>query len=111
MITNGIQFELIYQGSNIMTVTIHSKLNMRLIDTLNVFPMGLAKLPKAFGFSGQKGDFPHFVNLPENQSYVGEFKYQFIMMNLFIHVYIFSFRSWCIFFTVSFQVPTILLRS
>ena len=43
------------------------------VDTLSVFPMGLAKLPKAFGISGQKGDFPHFMNLLENQNYTGKF--------------------------------------
>lgn len=72
MIANGIQFEPIYQGSKIMSVDIHSQLTMKLVDTLNFFPMGLAKLPKAFGFQGQKGDFPHFFNLPENQHYIGK---------------------------------------
>ena len=73
MIANGISFNPIYQGSKIMTVHIYSNLNMRLVDTLNFFPKALAKLPEAFGFSGGKGDFPHFFNLPENQEYVGPY--------------------------------------
>ena len=72
MTQNGIRFEPIYQGSKIMSVTVQSQLEMRLIDSMNFFPMGLAKLPKAFGFAGSKGEFCHFFNVPENQNYVGE---------------------------------------
>ncbi|XP_049823876.1 uncharacterized protein LOC126265674 [Aethina tumida] len=43
------------------------------LDSLNYFPMALAKLPKAFGLAGnfKKGYFPHLFNTLENQQYVG----------------------------------------
>ena len=72
MISNGIRFDPIYAGSKLMSVEINSELGMKLLDTLNYFPMALKNLPKAFGFEGQKGDFPHFFNTPDNQNYIGE---------------------------------------
>lgn len=46
-------------------------LDIRFIDSLNFLPMKLIKLPKAMGFEGVKGYFPHFFNTAENQDYVG----------------------------------------
>jgi hypothetical protein len=71
LLQNGICPEIINNGQKIMTMTIKS-CNVRFIDSFNFLPMGLAKLPKAFGLScGSKGYFPHFFNTPENQNYVG----------------------------------------
>ena len=45
---------------------------IRVIDSLNFFPMGLAELPKAFNLTElKKGFFPHKFNRPENQDYIG----------------------------------------
>ncbi|XP_077198782.1 uncharacterized protein LOC143839922 isoform X2 [Paroedura picta] len=62
--------ELIAVGGKLMCVTIKS-LDIKFIDSLNHLPMALAKLPKALGFQGCKGYFPHFFNKRENQNYVG----------------------------------------
>ncbi|XP_075784357.1 uncharacterized protein LOC106731428 [Pelodiscus sinensis] len=58
------------QGGKLMCVTV-TNLNIRFIDSLNFLPMKLSKLPKAMGFQGVKGYFPHFFNKVENQNYVG----------------------------------------
>ncbi|XP_078499011.1 uncharacterized protein LOC144828487 [Lissotriton helveticus] len=70
MIREKIQVELITQGSKLMLMTV-CPLKIRFIDTLNFLPMKLSKLPKAFGFPGCKGYFPHFFNTWANQNYVG----------------------------------------
>ena len=45
-----------------------------IIDSLNIFPMQLAALPKAFGLKEiKKGYFPHFMNTAANQKYVGPY--------------------------------------
>lgn len=49
----------IVQGGKLMCVTV-KKLKIRFIDSLNFLPMKLGKLPKALGFEGCKGYFPHF---------------------------------------------------
>lgn len=57
-----------------MYMEVSRGLNMRVIDTLNFFPMKLAALPKAFGLEELcKGYFPHFANTRHNQSYVGPY--------------------------------------
>ncbi|XP_031342995.1 uncharacterized protein LOC116170631, partial [Photinus pyralis] len=64
--------ELIMRGSKIISLSIN---NVKLLDSLNYFPMSLAKLPKAFGLTDdfRKGFFPHHFNTPENQNYVGPY--------------------------------------
>ena len=63
-----------YNGSKIMYMHIAKGLNIRVIDSLNFFPMKLSALPKAFGLSQlKKGWFPHFFNRRENQKYIGPF--------------------------------------
>ncbi|XP_077205235.1 ephrin type-B receptor 1 isoform X2 [Paroedura picta] len=62
--------EIIAVGGKLMCVTIKSH-DIKFVDSLNHLPMALAKLPKALGFQGCKGYFPHFFNTQENQNYVG----------------------------------------
>lgn len=44
--------------------------NVKFLDSLNYFPMALAKLPKAFGLGDEfkKGYFPHLFNTASNQT-------------------------------------------
>lgn len=70
IIREKIQVGLITQGSKLMLLTV-VPLQIRFIDTLNFLPMKLSKLPKAFGFPGCKGYFPHFFNTWANQNYEG----------------------------------------
>ena len=73
LIKNSVVPELIYNGSKIMLMSI-PKLKMRVIDSLNVMPMQLCSLPKAFGLNQlAKGYFPHFFNTAVNQQYVGSY--------------------------------------
>ena len=45
---------------------------LRFIDSLSFFQMPLSAFPKTFGLTElQKGYFPHKLNLPEHQTYVG----------------------------------------
>ena len=47
---------------------------MKVIDSLNLLPMKLSKLPEAFGLEElKKGWFPHHFNTRENQNYVGPY--------------------------------------
>ena len=65
----GVKPQLIMNGRKIMCLKAGG---VRLIDSLNFFAMGLAKLPKAFGVEELcKGYFPHLFNVAENQGYVG----------------------------------------
>ena len=74
LVKNGIHHDVIYNGTKIMSIKVHNKLSMKIIDSLNFFPMPLAKFPKSFGLeNSKKGDFPHFYNTPENQNYVGPY--------------------------------------
>jgi len=41
----------------------------KFIDSLNFFPMPLAKLEEAFGIPHAKGYFPHYFNAKSNQQY------------------------------------------
>ncbi|XP_069090185.1 uncharacterized protein [Pleurodeles waltl] len=61
---------LITQGFKLMLLKV-VPYDIRFIDTLNFLPMKLSKLPKAFGFEGCKGYFPHFFNTWANQNYSG----------------------------------------
>lgn len=74
MVKNNVAHDVIYNGTKIMQVTVHSGLCMRIIDSLNFFPMPLSRLPKAFGLLDvKKGDFPHLFNKRENVSYIGKY--------------------------------------
>ena len=39
---------------------------VKLLDSLNYLPMGLAAIPKAMGFDAVKGYFPHLFNTKAN---------------------------------------------
>jgi hypothetical protein len=55
-----------------MSITVENGLNVDVIDSLNFFPMILAKLPETFGLEGaKKGDFPHLFNIQSNYGYIG----------------------------------------
>ena len=57
-----------------MHMHVERGLNIRIIDSLNFFPMRQAALPKAFGLKEiKKGYFPHFMNTAANQKYVGPY--------------------------------------
>ena len=43
---------------------------VKLLDSLNFLPMGLAAFPKALGFDAAKGYFPHLFNKKENWNVV-----------------------------------------
>ena len=43
---------------------------IKLLDSLNFLPMGLAAFPKALGFDAAKGYFPHLFNKKENWNVV-----------------------------------------
>ena len=63
--------EVIYTGAKIMSIRI-PQLDRKVLDSLNLLPMALAKLPKTFGLTElKKGFFPHFVNTKANQKYQG----------------------------------------
>jgi hypothetical protein len=49
LIKNGLNYDVIYNGSKIMYIEVFSSLGIRLIDSLNFLPMALKALPKAFG--------------------------------------------------------------
>ena len=57
-----------------MYMTVERNLHIEVIDNLNVLPMKLSSLPKAFGVEElKKGWFPHHFNTRENQNYVGPY--------------------------------------
>ncbi|XP_031338670.1 uncharacterized protein LOC116167447, partial [Photinus pyralis] len=64
--------EMIMRGSKIISMYID---NVTFLDSLNYFPMALAKLPKAFGLKDnfRKGYFPYHFNTLENQNYIGPY--------------------------------------
>jgi hypothetical protein len=67
---HGIKPALIQNGKKILCM---EAFDLKFIDSLNFFPMSLAKLPKAFGLSElAKGFFPHLFNTSTNQNYVGD---------------------------------------
>src|SRR3978361_846266 len=62
--------QIIKRGTKLLMLTIGRKIKM--IDSLNYFPMKLAALPKAFGLTElKKGYFPHLFNTLANKKYVG----------------------------------------
>ena len=65
----GIKPSVVLNGHKILCLEAQG---VRFIDSLNYFPMALARLPKAFGVGElSKGWFPHLFNVPANQGYVG----------------------------------------
>ena len=46
---------------------------VKVMDSINFLPFPLAALPKAFGFTEQKGYFPHLFNKECNTNYIGEY--------------------------------------
>ena len=71
LLEQGTAPEIIPCGSKIMSMD-HKSLGIRIIDSFNFLPMGLAKLPACFGFKElKKGYFPHFFNTRANQGYKG----------------------------------------
>lgn len=74
LVKNNIVHEVIYSGTKIMNINVHSGLKMRVIDSLNFFPMPLSKMPTSFGLENvKKGDFPHLFNRKENFGYIGKY--------------------------------------
>ena len=67
--SRGVKPDLILQGRKIMSMEARG---VRFVDSLNFFPMSLAKLPKAFGLRElRKGFFPHLFNVAGSWDYVG----------------------------------------
>jgi hypothetical protein len=72
LLENNVLPDVIMRGQKILEIKI-PKSGIRFIDSFSFLPMGLSKLPSAFGVEcGEKGHFPHFFNRPENQQYIGE---------------------------------------
>lgn len=71
LIKNCITPKIIFNGAKIMRLEVQRGLNIIFIDSLNFLPMKLSELPFTFGFSDLviKGQFPHLLNVPENQNY------------------------------------------
>lgn len=62
--------DLILRGRKIMKL----QCNMVTVsDSMNFLPFPLASLPKAFGFSEEKGFFPFLFNTKTNENYVGTY--------------------------------------
>lgn len=57
------------KGQKIMSATL--AFNIKLLDSYNFISKPLSAMPKIFGLTDSKGDFPHMFNLPEHQNYVG----------------------------------------
>ncbi|KAJ8914447.1 hypothetical protein NQ315_011388 [Exocentrus adspersus] len=71
LIESAITPELIMRGTKIISMTVG---NVKFLDSLNYFPMPLAKLPTVFGLDSnnfKKGYFPHLFNTISNADYVG----------------------------------------
>ena len=68
---NNVKPTLVMNGAKIIEMKVPNA-DVRFIDSLNFFPMALAKLPKTFGMTElKKGYLPHFFNTEENQCCVG----------------------------------------
>jgi hypothetical protein len=58
--------EPVMKGTKVMKIDVG---NVRFIDSLLFFQQALSSLPKAFDLENQeKGFFPHYLNVPENQN-------------------------------------------
>src|SRR5437868_2518205 len=71
LLNNSVTPKVIKNGSKLLELKHHS-LNIRVIDSVNFFAAPLAGLPKMFVLENDcKGHFPHFLNTPQNQNYIG----------------------------------------
>ncbi|XP_032067185.1 uncharacterized protein LOC116504335 [Thamnophis elegans] len=70
LIREKVKVKLLTQGGKLLCITL-PMFHIRFIDSLSFLPMKLSKMPKAMGFQGSKGYFPHLFNTTENQEYVG----------------------------------------
>lgn len=70
LIREKVKVQLLTQGGKLLCITLPI-FDIRFIDSLSFLPMKLSKMPKAMGFQGSKGYFPHLFNTAENQDYVG----------------------------------------
>ncbi|XP_032094416.1 uncharacterized protein LOC116523417 [Thamnophis elegans] len=70
LIREKVRVQLISQGGKLLCITLPDY-KIRFIDSLSFLPLKLSKLPKAMGFQGCKGYFPHLFNTMANQDYVG----------------------------------------
>ncbi|XP_063773246.1 uncharacterized protein LOC134909855 isoform X1 [Pseudophryne corroboree] len=70
LIKEKLKTSVLAQGGKLLCIMV-SDLNIRFIDSLNFLPMCLSRLPKAMGFGGLKGHFPHFINTAANKNYIG----------------------------------------
>lgn len=70
LIREKVRVELISQGGKLLCILLPDY-KIRFIDSLSFLPLKLSKLPKAMGFRGNKGYFPHLFNTMDNQDYVG----------------------------------------
>lgn len=62
--------KIIKRGTKLLMVNVGRRI--KLIDSINYFPMKLAALPKAFGLTElKKGYFPHLFNTLKNANYIG----------------------------------------
>ena len=68
---NGILPNLIMNGCKVLSAEI-VEYDVKFVDSLSFLPMPLSSLPKAFSLTElSKGYFPHLLNTPENQQYIG----------------------------------------
>jgi hypothetical protein len=69
----GIKPRVILKGRKIMSIVVPG-FQIRIIDSFNFLPMGLAGFQKALGLKEEykKGFFPHYFIRQENFKYIGE---------------------------------------
>jgi len=61
--------EILLTGSNVFVIKFGE---ITIKDSINFIPMALSKIPKTFDLKELiTGYFPHLLNTPENQDYVG----------------------------------------
>lgn len=70
LIREKVRVQLISRGGELLCITL-SDYKIRFIDSLSFLPLKLSKLPKAMGFQGSKGYFPHLFSTMDNQDYIG----------------------------------------
>ena len=74
LVENNIKPRNIITDGTKITYLFVSRLNMRLIDSLNLIPLPLAQFGKAFGLEeAEKGMFPYKFVKPQNYNYIGAF--------------------------------------
>ena len=74
LIQNGLKPEMIQNGNKILCLEIIDDYNIRFIDSICFTLCSIKDFPKTFALEKlAKGYFPHKVNLPENQNYIGTY--------------------------------------